>query len=954
MKILKTAIILSILIGLSFVPIISFVIKDTYMDLDCKKDTKPTVRSGTRNIITVDDDGMADFEDIQDAVDEAEDGDIIIVKSGIYEEEIEIYDKAIELQGEDPETTIIKGPDEFNNVGIFIESHNCTISGFSIFNWSDAIEIVDSSDITVKGCNCSMERGTNIYVTRSSGITIEANNCSKIPSRFEGDNGIILENCVDCLIVNNTAMFHHEDGIYLLETNNTRIINNYCVDNSWGISICWSGSNIVSENRCRDNYRGGIGLWQCTSQKIKDNILHNDGIEVSGTDLEKWCSHTIEKTNLVDGKPVIYKVKVDGGTITGPAGQLIMADCHNLNIANLAFGKGKYGILTGYSTNNTIENCTFYTNRTGIIIQYSNDTIIKNCLFSNIGEGIEMDNSDRNIIEKNQFLSCKRGIYPYRSDSLIIRSNVFKDYKYDGILFIYGRNNHIIDNNFQSGSGAYSSSIEIHSSSQNHISNNIISNNHGCGIDIQFTNDVVIESNTIFNNSKDGINIQYMCKGNTVKLNVISNNSLFGLNITCSSSNNLIHHNNFFYNNDGNAQVYDSSKNIWNDTYGNGNYWSDYSSKYPDAGNDGNVWDAPYVLNATREIMDEYPLVNPVNTEAPPVNGGDPPIIDDVPPDADAGEDVFLYDLGNITLDASDSTDDSGIESYTWNFEYNGSQVTLIGPEPTFNFSIPGNYTVNLTVKDKGGNIATDSIVITVPRELGPGGNGNENPPGPTRENEIHNNTVGDAFQIPWLWIGIGTAVFIFVLIVVLVIRKRRYDDDEYDDDDDDDEEADVYGRENGKDQRHGGPVQQQQPISMVGQPPKKCINCFVFLTPPNAVFCSHCGANQPQNNKPTPPVGMNSCLDCGTPIQPPLVFCDLCVMKQTQSANTTPAVQTYPPSAGTPALTGRYIQQQQAFNVPVTQPGYVPVATQPVFQQVPKKGGLPPPPVHPRYGPLQ
>ena len=48
-----------------------------------------------------------------------------------------------------------------------------------------------------------------------------------------------------------------------------------------------------------------------------------------------------------------------------------------------------------------------------------------------------------------------------------------------------------------------------------------------------------------------------------------------------------------------------------------GNYWSDYQSKYPNASEVGNlgIWDTPYLLNANN--LDNYPLVNQVDINAP-------------------------------------------------------------------------------------------------------------------------------------------------------------------------------------------------------------------------------------------------------------------------------------------------------------------------------------------------
>ena len=58
--------------------------------------------------VTVDDDGGQDFKNIQDAIDFADEGDIVFVYSGTYYENV-IINKSINLEGEDMDTTIIDG-----------------------------------------------------------------------------------------------------------------------------------------------------------------------------------------------------------------------------------------------------------------------------------------------------------------------------------------------------------------------------------------------------------------------------------------------------------------------------------------------------------------------------------------------------------------------------------------------------------------------------------------------------------------------------------------------------------------------------------------------------------------------------------------------------------------------------------------------------------------------------
>jgi PKD repeat protein len=87
---------------------------------------------------------------------------------------------------------------------------------------------------------------------------------------------------------------------------------------------------------------------------------------------------------------------------------------------------------------------------------------------------------------------------------------------------------------------------------------------------------------------------------------------------------------------------------------------------------------------------------------------------DVTPPVADAGDDRQSDQGTAVTLDGSGSTDNLGVETYTWTFEYGGSIETLTGRTVQFPFDVPGDYTVTLTVADAAGNEATDDFDLHV------------------------------------------------------------------------------------------------------------------------------------------------------------------------------------------------------------------------------------------------
>ena len=94
-------------------------------------------------------------------------------------------------------------------------------------------------------------------------------------------------------------------------------------------------------------------------------------------------------------------------------------------------------------------------------------------------------------------------------------------------------------------------------------------------------------------------------------------------------------------------------------------------------------------------------------------------VVDLEPPIADAGQDVEVFEGSLVTFNGSGSSDNAGIDNYTWSFQYNGSSVELYGISPEFEFWTPDAYVVTLKVTDAGGLSSTDTMVVTVlPNEI--------------------------------------------------------------------------------------------------------------------------------------------------------------------------------------------------------------------------------------------
>jgi len=240
-------------------------------------------------------------------------------------------------------------------------------------------------------------------------------------------------------------------------------------------------------------------------------------------------------------------------------------------------------------------------------------------------------------------------------------------------VYLYGRNYVTVKNCVVSG---FYYGINIHSSSSNTLTNNVINNNNYLGIYLYSSS-----SNTLTDNTADNNNTGIFLRSsfsNILTWNTASNNS-YGIYIDYDCSSNEVYNNNFV---DNSTQVYvdSSSDNKFHLVKPDGgNYWSDWTS--PDVDGDGFV-DSAYVFTGGQ---DNLPWVCQDGWK-------------NIPPVADAGPNQTVIVNETVILDGSNSHDPDGtIVAYEWDFgdETTGSEVIV-----SHIYDVAGIYTVTLTVTD--------------------------------------------------------------------------------------------------------------------------------------------------------------------------------------------------------------------------------------------------------------
>ena len=403
-----------------------------------------------------------DYATIQWAVDNAMVGDTIIVRDGVYTENVNVNKRLAIRSEKGPSSTIVQALYWYDHV-FEVSADSVNISGFTMKGATDTgcagIYLSHANYCNISNNDC-LDNEQGISLLYSNNCISSNNNCS------DNGNGMELDYSNNNSISNTNCPSNKWDGIKLYHANNNIISNNSCLNNSVGISLDSSKNNSISNNNCSNNWYAGIefaysndnsisnnncsnngrGIYfqDSDNNKLKGNILIEGGLVIYGDSLDEY-THDIDESNTVNGKPVYYWKNVKGGRIPDGAGQVILVNCSNVIIENQYINKAGIGIEVVFSSYINIKNNTCSGNNDGIYLGDSNNSTISNnhCLNNEIG--ISLRNSNNNLISKNYCSHDTHGIYLVYSNYNRISNNGCSSNNY-GTYLSHSKSN-IISNN---------------------------------------------------------------------------------------------------------------------------------------------------------------------------------------------------------------------------------------------------------------------------------------------------------------------------------------------------------------------------------------------------------------------------------------------------------------------------------------------------------------------------
>ena len=283
-------------------------------------------------------------------------------------------------------------------------------------------------------------------------------------------------------------------------------------------------------------------------------------------------------------------------------------------------GTSGRGVHLLHTKNCQVTNCIFQCG-IGVWLYGANNNVVKNNQISGTGisfptnAGIKLQQSTNNTINQNTINGYVYGygiFLDYSSENDLIRNQISNNY-YE-VLIKDSNKNCIRENNISTSISIFitptdqsmleSYGIRLQGSSDNTIIGNSVKCPKGMRILLSSVNNT-IENNFISNSRYNGLEFVEDANYNQVKANTIISNGV-GVNFW-NSSNNIIYSNNFI-NNDAQISIYSLNDNNSFDNGTNGNYWSNYNTRYPNASeiDDSGIWNTPFYINEYN--IDHFPL----------------------------------------------------------------------------------------------------------------------------------------------------------------------------------------------------------------------------------------------------------------------------------------------------------------------------------------------------------
>jgi PGF-pre-PGF domain-containing protein len=317
-----------------------------------------------------------DYPTIQEAVDAALPGDVVLVRSGVYEENV-VVDRPLTLVGSGDPVINGNGRDALTLTGA-----NITVRGLTLTNGGDGVVVTGENatlkDLTVTGCR--------------------------------GD-GIALEGAAYASVIGADVRNAGRTGIRVNETTGTALLQcNVSESGADGIAVNSSGSFTLTGCTILGNAGAGLALDSVKNGQVSGTAMTGNRWNLRFVPVPGYESTVVvDETNTVEGKRVYAWTGREDAAVPADAGMVYLFGCRDITAEDLTLSSTYVGLTVSSSTGVTVRNVTATGNYAGAFFGGSDDLSIDASAFvGNEYAGISSLNNTAatvtgSIIADNQF-----------------------------------------------------------------------------------------------------------------------------------------------------------------------------------------------------------------------------------------------------------------------------------------------------------------------------------------------------------------------------------------------------------------------------------------------------------------------------------------------------------------------------------------------------------------------